>query len=640
MLYDAYTGKQNPINSITPMSAPPLLLLLTTTTMIRFAWALMLLVCAAPIRAAQPSDVDVVVYGATPAGIAAALAAADDGSSVLLVESTSRVGGLLTAGLSHTDFHALDGLTGTFRDFTQRVERHYADTYGKDSPQVRNSFRGTFGEPSVNLKVLEAMLADQKRVTVELGTRLVAVATTDGGSRIVSARFARADSTEFVAPAAVFVDGTYEGDLMAAAGVRWRVGREGKDEYGESLAPEKPDGQVQAYNFRFVMTRVPENRVTVQAPPGYDRSAFLAVLDVIKQGKLQSVFGYPSGCAFKAQIPPLPNGKYDINDVSGAAIRLSIPGANTAWPDGDERTRSRVFEEHIRDQWGLLYFLQNDDSVPQALRDEAREWGWCKDEFEDTNHLPPRLYVREARRMEGVYVYTQKDSAAESGDARAVLHRDSIAFGEYSNNCHGTGHDGPRFGGRHTGEFYSVTPPYQIPYGVLVPKIVENLLVPGAVSASHVGFCALRLEPIWASLGQASGHAAHLARVEKLPVQQVPVPRLQARLHRAGAGTVYVSDVLPGHADFAAVQWWGTAGGFHGLLPRPPGGSRGKLIVGQYHESYPNHVAELGKVLDAALAKQWRQLARELNLPADKLPVADGTLTRGDWVRSAFSLSQ
>lgn len=588
----------------------------------------------------EPLEADVLVYGATPAGITAALAAADDGSSVLLVESTGRIGGLLTAGLSHTDFHAFDGLTGTYLDFTQRVERHYAGTYGKDSPQVKDSFRGTFGEPSVNLKVLEAMLAERRGVIVERGARLVAVATADGGRRIVSARFARTDGTEFVAPAAMFVDGTYEGDLMAAAGVPWRVGREGKDEYGESRAPEKPDGQVQAYNFRFVMTREPGNRVTVQPPPDYDRAVFLDVLDVIKEGKLKSVFGYPSGCAFKAQVPPLPNGKYDINDVSGAAIRLSLPGVNTAWPDGDEQARSRVFAAHLRDQWGLLYFLQNDDAVPRALRDEAREWGWCKDEFADTNHLPPRLYVREARRMEGMEVFSERDSAAEPGDARAVLHRDAIAFGEYGNNCHGTGHEGPRFGGRHTGEFYAVTPPYQIPYGVIVPQVVENLLVPGAVSASHVGFCALRLEPIWASLGQASGHAAHLARVGKLPVQKVEVKRLQARLHRAGAGTMYFSDVLPGHVDFAAVQWWGTAGGFHGLLPAPPGGPRGKHIVGQYHESHPHHAAQLGQVLDAALAERWAALARELKLPAEKLPVADGTLTRGEWVRTAFSLER
>jgi hypothetical protein len=554
------------------------------------------------------------------------------------VEPTPRVGGLLTSGLSHTDYHAFDGLTGTFLDFAKRVERHYADTYGADSQQVKDSFRGTFGEPGVNLKILEAMLGERKRLEVKCGTRLTAVATADDVSRIVSATFAPADGAEFVARAAVFIDGSYEGDLMAAAGVPWRVGREGKDEYGESLAPEKADDQLQAYNFRLVMTRDPANRIAVTAPPDYDRADFVPALDVLREGKVRSVFGYPSECVFKAQIPPLPNGKYDINDVSLAPIRLSLPGLNRDWPAGDEQARGRVFATHLHDQLGLLYFLQTDEAVPQPLRDEAREWGFCKDEFADTNHLPPQLYVREARRMEGVYVFSQHDSANAPGDARTTLHRDSIAMGEYGNNCHGTGHDGQRFGGKHTGEFYKPTPPYQIPYGVVVPKAVENLLVPCAVSASHVGFCALRLEPIWASLGQASGHAAHIARVDKVPVQKVSVPRLQARLHGAGAATVYFTDVLPGHPDFAAVQWWGNAGGFHGLLPPPERGPRGRNIIGQYHESYPHHKAELGKVLNGPLATRWLELARTLGLPAEKMPAADGAMTRGEWIRSAFAL--
>lgn len=607
--------------------------------MTRFALVALFALAAPAARSAEPLGAHVVVYGATPAGIAAALAAADDGSSVLLVEPTPRVGGMLTSGLSHTDFHALDALTGTFLDFTKRVEKHYVTKYGPNSQQVKDCFRGAFGEPSANLLVLEAMLAERKNLRVVRDTRLKFVTLAKDGTRIGSATFVR-DGLELLAPAAVFIDATYEGDLMAAAKVPWRVGREARDEYTESLAPATADDQLQAYNFRFVMTREPKNRVAVTAPPGYKREDFLPVLEVLKAGKVKAVFGYPSGCVFKAQLPPLPNGKYDINDVSRAAVRLSLPGANRDWPNGDEKARARVFAEHLRDQVGLLYFLQTDAAVPKELRDEAREWGWCKDEFADTNHVPPQLYVREARRMVGAYVFTQQDSAAAPGDARCVRHRDAIAFGEYGNNCHGTGRDGPRFGGKHTGEFYNPTPPYQIPYGVLLPKAVENLLVPGAASASHVGFCALRLEPIWASLGQASGHAAHLARVERVPVQKVPVAKLQARLHRAGAGTVYFSDVHPGHADFAAAQWWGTAGGFHGLHPAPKAGPRGKNVTGQYYESYPGHAAELGTALDADLAARWAKLARELNLPIEKLPAADGKLTRGDWLRAAFKLAR
>ncbi|MBA4066396.1 MAG: xanthan lyase [Isosphaera sp.] len=578
-----------------------------------------------------------MVYGATPGGIAAALAAADDGEAVLLVEPTARVGGLVTNGLSHTDFRTFEGLSGTFLDLTRRVEAHYVTTYGKDSPQARACFRGTFGEPHVNLAVLRAMLAERKGVRVKTGSRLDAVEVRK--DRVEAATFVGPDGGRWAAKAAVFVDGTYEGDLMAKAGVPWKVGREGKAEYGEGLAPEKADDQLQAYNFRFTMTRDPKNRVAPTAPPGYRRDDFLPVVKVLESGMIAAVFGNPSGCIFKAQRPALPNGKYDINDVSNGLVRLSLPGANRGWPDGDPAARAKVFAEHLRDQAGLLYFLQTDEAVPEKFRKEAAEWGWCKDEFADTGHLPGQLYVREARRMVGAYVFTEKDSGHAAGDARAVLRADAVAAGDYGNNCHGTAHEGDRFGGRHTGEFYKPVPPYQVPYGVIVPRAVDNLLVPVAVSSSHVGFCALRLEPIWASLGQAAGHAAHLARKEKVAVQKVPVGRLQARLHTAGSATIYVSDVRPGDADFAAVQWWGTAGGLHGLAPTPEKpGQRGKQIVGQYFEAFPGHAAELGRVLDPGLADQWRKLAGALGLPADKLPAADGTRTRGDWVRAAAAL--
>lgn len=583
----------------------------------------------------------VLVYGATPGGIAAALAAARSGLSVLLVEPAPRIGGLVTSGLSHTDFHSFESLTGAFLDFAQRVEAHYAKAYGKDSQQVKDTFRGTFAEPKVNLLVFEQMLAEHKTITVRKQLTLASVKVQKSGetSRIEAATFTGADGKVVTLTARVFIDATYEGDLMAMAGVPWRTGREGQAEYGESLAPEAADGQLQAYNFRFIATRATANRVAPVAPPGYRREDFVGVLPVLGSGKIKRVFDYPSGCLFKAQTPPLPNGKYDINDVSRGLVRLSLPGKNLDWPDGDAATRAKIFADHLRDNVGLLWFLQTDNAVPAKFRDEAREWGWCKDEFTETGHLPPQLYVREARRMVGARVFVQRDSEHAPGDARAVLHRDAIAMGDYGNNCHGTAHEGGRFEGRHTGEFYNPVPPYQIPYGTLLPRTLANLLVPVAGSASHVGFCALRLEPVWMSLGQAAGHAAAMAVQEDIAVQQVNVPALQQRLHKDRSATLYVSDVLPGHADFAAVQWWGTAGGLHGLAPMPAKpGQRGRNIHGQYFEASPGHAAELAKPLDAELAGRWNKLAVELRVPVDKLPKPDGKTARGDWVRAAWKL--
>jgi hypothetical protein len=589
-------------------------------------------------EAQATATVDVAVYGGTPAGIAAALAAGRQGHCVLLVEPYRHVGGLVTNGLSHADFRTFEGLSGTYREFTRRVQAYYDEKYGPDSPRANGCFHGTHAEPHVNEAVFERMLAEVPTVRVQKRLRLTEAGMepqAGGPSRITSATFAGADGTTLTVRAAVFIDATYEGDVMAEAGVPYRVGREAKNEYSESLAPDTADGQVQGYNFRLVMTREPENRVPPTAPEGYRREDFLPLVPLLEDGKLERVFVRWSGGVYKAHEPLLPGGKYDINDVSRGLVRLSLPDVNDPWPDGDAATRERIFAEHVRHNVGLLYFLQNDESVPQAFRDEARQWGWCRDEFTDNGHLPDQLYVREARRMLGRYVFTEHDTDHAENDARAVLRRDAIAMGDYGPNCHGTAHEGPRIGGRHTGEFYKQVPPYQIPYGVLVPADCENLLVPVACSASHVGFCALRLEPIWTSLGQAAGLAAHVAVQKEVPVQQVPAAAVQDLLHAGGAATIYVSDVPPESDDFAAVQWWGTRGGLHGLEPPPETpGRRGEFITSQYYEAYPGHAARLDRPLTAEVRQKWLQLARPLGLPADEL---ENAATRGDFIRRAHA---
>jgi hypothetical protein len=599
------------------------------------------------LRPSAAAEFDVVIYGATPGGIAAALAAAKGGHTVLLAEPTIRIGGMTTNGLSHPDFRAFEAITGTYYDLTQRTLAYYRKTYGDPSPQVKDSFRGTHAEPKVNLLLYQQMLAEQPKITVKTEWTLVAAATRGpAGNRVVrAARFRDAAGELQTCEGKIFIDGSYEGDLIAAAHVAYRVGVESRDEFGESAAPEESSGDLQGYNFRLVMTQDPTIRIPVTAPKGYRAEDFAPILALISAGKINRVFGgyTDRDNVLKAQIPVLPNNKRDINDVSSGQVRLSLPGDQLMWPEGDTATRRIIYDEHVRWNVGLIYFLQNDPRVPQPMQSDARTWGWCRDEFVETGHIPPQLYVREARRMQGVRLYTQADTRHAEGDARAVLHRDSIAMGDYGHSSHGTSHEGSRFGGKRHGEGLGVPyAPYQIPYGTLLPKDVRNLLAPVPASATHVGFCALRLEPIWSSLGQAAGHAAHLALAAgpAPDVRSVSVPALQRRLHADGCATIYVGDVLPGHRDFAAVQWWGSLGGLHGLAPKPTGRLLGPAIEGQHSEGWLNHGAELDRVLDSALAERWGKLARDAGLSVDRAPKADGRVTRGDWIRAAFAAAK
>lgn len=592
---------------------------------------------------ARAEQVDVVIYGATPGGIAAALAAAKGGHSVLLAEPSIRIGGMTTNGLSHPDFRTFEALTGTYWALTRRTLAYYEKTYGAESQQVKDTFRGTHAEPKVNLLLYQQMIAEHPKIAVKTQWVLVDANTRGpAGDRVVqAARFRDAAGVEHICEGKVFIDGSYEGDLIAAAQVPYRIGVESREEYGESAAPETSSGDLQGYNFRFVMTQDPALRVPVAAPKGYRRELFAPMLELIAAGKIKRAFGGygETDNIVKAQIPVLPNNKRDINDVSRGFVRLSLPGDQLMWPEGDAAVRRQIYDEHVLWNVGLIYFAQNDPEVPATFREEARTWGWCRDEFTESNHIPPQLYVREARRMLGLRIFTQNDTRHADGDARALLHRDAIALGDYGHSSHGVRHEGSRFGGKRFGEGLGVTyAPYQIPYGTIVAKDVRNLLAPVPASASHVGFCALRLEPIWSSLGQAAGHAAHLALADgrTLDVRAVEVGDLQRRLHADDGATIYVSDVPPGSADFMAVQWWGSLGGLHGLAPRPAGRLLGRTIEGQHAESWLHHGAELDRVLEAPIAARWMTLARERGVATEALPRANDHTTRGDWIRAAF----
>lgn len=589
---------------------------------------------------------DVLVYGGTVSGIAAALNAAERGHSVALVEPTARIGGLVTGGLSYTDFRSLEALGGTFLDYTHRVEQYYRDKYGADSPQVKDCYFGTLAEPHVSLLVLQQMLAEQPRIKIFLNHRLASVALgnpRDGNIVIRAARF-HAQQQPVELSAHVFIDATYEGDLAAFAGAPYRVGRESTREYGERLAgvlyfdggkilpgsTGEGDSRVQCYNFRVPMTSRPELRVLIDKPANYRREAYTKLLPLFRSGQLPRVFTEKHDGVLRIQS--IANGKADINDIKGTPVRFALPGENYDYPDGDEATRQRIIARHRDYTLGLFYFLQNDAEMPEGLRNEAREWGLCKDEFTENGNFPTQLYIREARRILGEYVFTEHDALMAAGSVRAPLHTDSIAIGDYVLNCHGEQPPGLLHPAIAEGDFAYQTVPFQIPYGVIVPRRMANLLVTVAVSASHIGYSALRLEPTYTAMGQAAGLAAHVALKAKVSVNKVSVEEIQNLLHDRGAMTIYFSDVPPTSPHFKAAQYFGTRGFFHHITdPRTITWQTPKLRFGlQYSVAMPHHEAQLDQTLDEALRSRWQKL-----MP---LPDATKPQSRREWITMAYQV--
>jgi hypothetical protein len=583
---------------------------------------------------------EVAVYGATPAGIAAAITAARAGHETVLLEPSPRIGGMLTGGLSYTDFRTQEALTGFFREYMNAVLDHYVKTYGKDSQQVKDCFFGALAEPKVSSMVLQRMLAAEKRLTVQTNWRLDSVemqGERGGQSRIVALR--GGGGKRIMIRAAV--DATYEGDLAAAAGVPYRVGRESSKQYGERFAGRlfvkggvvlpgstgEADRAVQCYNFRILMTTDPALRVPVPKPSDFRREEYAGVVEHFQSGQLKSAF--TEGHDGVVRIQALVNRKADINDIKGSPLRLALPGETNGWPEGSVADRERIYQRHKSYALGLLWFLQNDEALPEPIRAGAREWGFAKDEFVENGHFSTDLYVREARRIEGEFTFTEHDTQPHVG-VRAPLHGDSIAIGDYALNSHGHSKAGVLHPNVADGDFNHFTAPFQVPYGTIVPKRVNNLVVPVAVSASHIGFSALRLEPTWTALGHAAGLAIHLAIAKNVPMAMVPAGEIQQLLLRDRAAIIYTSDVEPGSARFDRVQKLGLRGFLHDIaeVHPEPFGSLQKRYGLQYTWPFPHHALRADTLLDPELRNRWlnRMTAEE----RAKIPAR--ALTRGEFI--------
>ncbi len=526
---------------------------------------------------------DVLVVGATPCGISAAIAAARSGSNVILTDAGDHMGGMMTNGLGRTDIGPRYTIAGIFGEFINNVYNYYVDTYGKDSQQVKDSSSGYYFEPHVAEMVFNKMVKAEKNIKLRYHYRPDSVLVYD--TRLHGVTFLDTKHNRRIQiRGGITVDATYEGDVAAWSGVPFRVGRESREEFGEPYAgviymdhynrmilpgtTGYGDKRVQAYNFRLTQTDNPDNRVMPQKPDTYNRNGYLPVLQSIKEGRIKTVQDV-------LNIERIPNGKSDTNNMPKSLISTDLPEENYTYPTATPEERQKIIQRHKDYILGLLWFLQNDPEMPADLQGECRQWGLSKDEYPDNGNFPRQIYVREARRMWGLYTFTAHDAMLAPGSLRTPIQYDSIACGGYAMDSHATRKrepDHPVMEGFYY--FGGMTQPYQIPYRVMVPQNIDALLVPGAASGTHMGFGTLRMEPVWMAMGQAAGTAAHLARELFVEPRDVSTPRLQALLLENNQIITAFQDAQ-GPSDtltadtWRAMQFWGTRGFFDSYQARP-----------------------------------------------------------------------
>ena len=485
---------------------------------------------------------DICVYGGTSAGVIAAYTAAKLGKSVILIEPGQNLGGMSSGGLGLTDIGNKYAISGLSLDFYRKIGKHYG------------RFEQWVFEPHVAEKLFNDYV---KNANVPVLFRNRIVGATKNGNQIVSIKLENPKENQTTSvKAKVFIDCSYEGDLMARAGVSYAVGREANAAYGETfngvqlmnghqmpqgidpykikgdassgllwgigsgtLAPAGTgDRKVQAYNFRICLTSNPENRIPITRPENYRPERYELLIRQMEKRtwkSLQDVFIW-SG---------MPNQKTDINNRNG--FSTDMIGMNWDYPEADYAKRAEIWKAHVDYTKGLLYFVGNDPRVPEHIRKEIAQWGYPKDEYMDNGHWSHQLYVREARRMKGELVMTQHHcqgrETVTDGVGMAAYTMDShncdriVVKGEVRNE-----------GNVEEGGFG----PYPIAYRAIIPKEKEasNLLVPVCLSATHIAYGSIRMEPVFMVLAQAAATAAVQAIDRKIAVQQVDVAKLQRQL--------------------------------------------------------------------------------------------------------------
>ena len=485
---------------------------------------------------------DICIYGGTSAGVMAASSAARRGASVLVIEPKKHLGGLSSGGLGLTDVDAKDSVRGLALDFYRRLGQHYG------------TFTQWHFEPHVGERVFDQYM---KESGADLLQEFRIAAAVKKGTVIESITVEHIKNRATLKiQAAMFIDASYEGDLMARAGVSYAVGRESNDKYGETLngiqyhpRHQFPDGvspyvvdgdpesgllsginatplpasgtgddKVQAYNFRVCLSNQPGNQIPIVKPADYDPATYELLARTFKEDKKSSLRRH-------LIIHFMPGNKTDINSAGG--FSTDAVGQNWNYPDASYEERKIISESHESYTRGLLYFLGHDERVPSAIRVEMLTFGYPKDEYVDNGGFTHELYIREARRMIGSHVMTE-DHCMGRGEVD-----DGVVLGAYNLDSHHCQRFVINGMVKNEGEVSERIPAtYPISYGSIVPKPEEctNLLVPVCVSASHIAFGSIRMEPVFMGLGHAAGVAASLALESEVSVQDVSVPKLQHSL--------------------------------------------------------------------------------------------------------------
>jgi hypothetical protein len=553
-----------------------------TLTAALFALTFSLVWSTSLFAADAENSFDVVVVGGTPGGIMSAIGAARLGKSAVILDRTNHIGGLPANGLGATDIGTRGGTGGLFLEFVGRVKQHYIDTYGANSEQVKVCSDGYHFEASVAEKIFEAMLAEQPKITVLKRRQFDAKpenVTLENGAIVAIKILNRDTRASETYRGKVFIDATYEGDLAAAAGAPWRTRREGKSETNEPLAGRvykkwgsapndvgegstfEGDDTIQAYNFRLCLTTRADNMAPIEKPATYNRDEYVSLIDDVKlnrrTGSVRSEHA-ANDIGFLVNMVTLPNGKTDANNQHLAFLSTDLPEENWPWPNASWEWRDQFAQRQRDYTLGLIWFAQNDSELPEAFRNGCRKWGFAKDEYTDNGNFPRQVYVREGRRIEGEHLFTALD-AIPTANGRPPLYADSITASHYALDSHAIHKREPNR--VHLDGFIShPTKPYTVPYGVMVPKKIEQLLAPVPVSGTHIGFSTLRMEPCWMAMGQAAGVAAALAIDSGKTVRAIDTEALQNELLKQKAILIYYRDVSPAHPNFDAVQYFGLRG--------------------------------------------------------------------------------